>query len=351
MLGIGLLAGCGSSLPRAFYQTPSLSAPVGTYDPLQIGVPAVRHRLVHSWMKRLPPKTMLLYASDASYNAVDVYEYPSGTLAGQATGFLAPAGVCSDKSGNVYVADMGDGMAWEIAAGSTEVTNEWNVGGGLIGCSVDRRGDLAVTAYATGSGYDEPGGVTVFPHGGRHGTTYKGPGFDYPAGYDRKGNLFVECGKKSPCDAPTVYELKKGGKKWRALTLKGATIGWPGPIELMGKVLGIGDQDPLGRGGIANIGIYSARLSGTTLTVSATTVNTDDCNPNGYAVAYNWANVSASPNGLQYKGKVTATVAPNDDCLNPVPVDTWAFPGGGLPSQSFAAPGAEIPQSATLIVH
>jgi hypothetical protein len=47
----------------------------------------------------------LLYVSDIGTNSVDIYPYPSGKLVGKLTGFGSVAGLCADKSGDVFVVD------------------------------------------------------------------------------------------------------------------------------------------------------------------------------------------------------------------------------------------------------
>jgi len=185
VLGVALLAGCSSNGTTTPTVDGALNTRVAMTNLQHQGMP-VQHPLAHSWM-RLPPKGIhgTIWASDVGYGSVDMIAYPSGTLIGQVAGFSFPYGLCSDKSGNVYVTDFSLEEGFEIQAGSTTVINSWPTGGEAIGCSVSNSGDVAFTNFY-------PGGVVVFPGGGPTGTTYLGPAYDWPASYDKKGHLFVE---------------------------------------------------------------------------------------------------------------------------------------------------------------
>ncbi|HMF28826.1 MAG TPA: hypothetical protein VKE42_08645, partial [Candidatus Cybelea sp.] len=157
------------------------------------GVPATRHPLAKSWHIKPPPGTSgTLWATDLEYGSVDEVAYPSGTLVGQVTGFSYPYGDCSDSSGNVYVSDFSNEALYEISGGS--VVNSWSSGGEAIGCAVSNQGDVSVTNFY-------PGGVKIVagPHAG---SSYSGPGYDWPAGFDSNNNLYVECNYISPCSSP-----------------------------------------------------------------------------------------------------------------------------------------------------
>src|SRR5579863_7521909 len=234
--GLAFLAGCSAagtspSLGSGSSVMPSASRSNASKlfamtNVLHRGLGSVKGHISHSWMKHVPGGTVLLYASDDSYLTVDVYDYPSGTLVGQATGFGDPFGLCSDKHGNVYVADYTSGKAYEIQAGTTTVINSWTVGGDPIGCDVSAKGDLAVSDFYGSSGPSGSGSVTIFKGGGATGTNYAGPAYDWAPGYDKKGNLFVECAYLSPCTSPSLYELPAGGSSFQAITLSGASIGF-----------------------------------------------------------------------------------------------------------------------------
>jgi hypothetical protein len=348
-LGVGLLAGCsaagtqssvggGSVVPPAAHGQ-QLSKIIALTNPKHL-VPQGSHRVGgHSWMKYGAKGGQLLYVSNDGTDTVDVYSYPAGTMVGQVTGLEYPTGLCSDKKGNVYVTDFESGVVSEIGAGGTTVVNTLSVTGESLGCSVSKKGDLAVSIFA--GSQDGYGAVVIFKGAKGSGNVVEAPndGYFWAPTYDKKGNIFVECNYGSssgPCEGPTVVELKNGASSFTGLTVSGATIDFPAAAELVGKSIGLGDQEPNGE---YALGIYSAKLSGTTLNVSQTTIDTDsNCNSYGEEDALQWANVSKKPNGLQTK-KVTATVAGNLFC-DPSPVNMWPFPKGGNATQIVAPTGS-----------
>ncbi len=336
------LAGCS-----AVGTGPSLVGnPFAVTQRMELGLPATRHSLRSAWLKRPPTGRLVLYVAQA-FSEVDVFNYPGGRVVGRVTGFETPSGLCSDSEGNVYVTDGFASAAYEIQHATLKVINSWkNIQGIPRGCSVSAGGDLAigVSGFGTTSGGSQPDFVMVFPGGGQSGTEYAGPkDHIYPPAYDAKGNLFVESYNCTPPYCPatsSVYELPAGGSSWEMLTLKGAIIHQGGAIELMGSQLGLGDN---GAGPPSNgsFGIYSAKLRGTKLTVSATTLLAPDCpytNGNGdYRLfAGAWGNHSQNPNGLQ-TDKVTRIIASNGEGLSgcSARIDTFNFPAGGDPVKFF----------------
>ena len=61
----------------------------------------------------------LMYVSDFGAASVSVYSYPAGKLEGHLRGVVAPAGECSDRSGNVFVTEPTAGKIREFAHGGT----------------------------------------------------------------------------------------------------------------------------------------------------------------------------------------------------------------------------------------
>src|SRR5262249_50697935 len=134
-------------------------------------VPARHLNHGKSWMLPDAGKQWLLYVSDGSSGTVDVYNYRvrAGKLYGQITGFSAPYGQCVDKSGNVYIADLGSSKIYEFAhGGTTPIATATDDYGFPIGCSVDpTTGNVAVSNF-NGPSYG-PGGIDIFS-GGLSGT-------------------------------------------------------------------------------------------------------------------------------------------------------------------------------------
>ena len=128
---------------------------------------------------------MLLYVGDEETNDVYVYDYKSGKSVGTLTGFDEPYGECVDATGDIYVANYGDGTVVEYAHGGATPMNTYTPGGTPIGCAVDAKGDVAATSF-------DPGEVTVYAVGNPNdGTNYSDGTCTYLAamGYDLKRDL------------------------------------------------------------------------------------------------------------------------------------------------------------------
>jgi hypothetical protein len=313
------------SMTRADHQTP----------------PAARNVRIKSWMKQVPAAHPLLYVSDDGYypNVVDVFDYTTGSMVGQASMPNTAAnlyGQCSDKHGNVYVVDFAYGYAYEIQHRTTTVINQWYTNGEPIGCSVNGAGDVAISNFYDFGSPSGTGGVVVFPGGGPSGTDYPAPGYIWAAGYDKTGTeLVAECNYAGSCTSPGIAKLVGG--TWTQLSYN-QTIYFPNSVELMGKKFGAGDQEG---GGVFNTDIYATTVSGSSASASSTTTLTDSAC--GYNDSVGWANVSRKPNGVQHK-KVKGVVGANLFCGD---IDKWAFPAGGNPTGNIT--GAAFPYGVTLI--
>jgi hypothetical protein len=317
---VAFLSACSSNGATPSLGT-GLNERMAMTNPRHQGIP-IQRPLAHSWMRR-PPKGSkgTIWASDLGYASVDLISYPSGTLTGQVAGFEYPYGLCSDKKGNVYVADFGTATGYEIEAGTTSVIDSWPTGGEAIGCSVSNTGDVAFTNFY-------PGGVIVFPGGGPTGTNYPGPGYDWPAGYDKRGNLFVECSYAAPCSTPHLAELSGG--KWTLLDFD-TTISFPGAVQLMGAVLGVADQAP---GGETEMGLYYTSVNGSSAHDVKTVIFTGVHSCPYIEWPASWGSLSKKPDGIQSrKGAIKSIAATDANCSAGVAV--WNAAKGGAPMKTF----------------
>lgn len=225
-ISAAVVAGCSRSAMPPNAMQASRAAP-GTATLSETGLP-----LQATSVRRL------LYLSDATSPQLDVYDYQTRTLLGTVTGVASPYGECVDGSGNVYVAQFVGGVV-EFAHGGSKPIKQFNTDGYTMGCSVDKRGDVAAGIFQTQSGGQ--GDVEVFPHGG--GTperfTSNDCYFDWPPGYDDKGNLFVEGLNGS---TPHVCELRAGSSVLRTLTTR-VPLGYPGSVMWDGKYIALTDQN------------------------------------------------------------------------------------------------------------
>ena len=349
VVGVVLLAGCSAaessiSSDGATARTQHLSPEMQKLIAMTRAdhkVPVQLVTRIRSWMVHVPASAPLLYVSDDGYYpaVVDVFNYTTGSMVGQVTdsSFEYLSSPCSDSKGNVYVPDFKSGAVYEIAHRTTNVIKSWSNNGNPIGCSVSSTGNLAVTAFHYGGVYSD-GGVIIYPGAGNSGTLYQGPGDDFPATYDKAGNLFLEADYADQCTSPCLAELPNGSSSWIILSYK-QHIYFPSSVELMGTTLGVGDQQ---EGGGSESAIYATTVSGNSAKNKHTTTLTDsNCGSGNDLVS--WANVSAKPDGLQLK-TVTGAAGANVLCET---LDEWKFPAGG--NQIGTIGGASAPHGATLI--
>lgn len=312
------------------------------------GAPPSMHAAspMRSWLDPAAKKSKaLIYLSDAGNGYVRLFDYHTGKQLGYTGGLYLPYGACSDKRGNAYVADFDAGITYEFKHGTTTVVNQWNSNGEPIGCSVNpRNGDLAITNFFDFSSPSGTGSVVVFPGGSQSGTAHYGPGYDWPAGYDAHGNLFVQADYGGQCaSGPCLAELPAGGSTWSLLNISGAQIYLPAAVEWDGKYLGVGDQEG---GGAFRFVIYQMSVSGSTATVVSMVSLSDGCNSE-YFDSQQWAYAARRPNDLPVK-YATQVVAGASFC-DGSQVGKWAYPRGGDPVREITvAPNAFI-DGATIV--
>lgn len=176
----------------------------------------------------------LLYVSDISAGAVEIYTYPEMTFAGYIVGFVEPTALCTDRAGNVWVGDYKGFAVYEFAHGATTPLNVLTADlDGPTGCAIDpKSGNLAVTNSA--------GWVDVFPNAAgtpKHYTLVPGqiPFFDT---YDNQGNFFVD--GDSPSVSFFLLELTAGSSAFTPIALNQPPP-QPGGLQWDGKDLVVGD--------------------------------------------------------------------------------------------------------------
>lgn len=134
----------------------------------------------------------LLYVGNGN-GTVSVYNYSDGTVVGVLTKFVDPKGMCTDRSGNVYIADFKAKKVSEYAHGGKRPIQTFNQSRyHPYACSVDpKTGDLAVADFT--QGYDTPGSIRVYSPGSKTPETYTATFDDHFIGcaYDNRGDLFV----------------------------------------------------------------------------------------------------------------------------------------------------------------
>lgn len=248
-----LLAGCGGGQPMD--STP------------RTALPAQR-----SWMLPEAKKsTSLLYVSNWYSASVTVYTYLDGgglIQVGTLTGFNRPAGMCTDKAGDVWITDNGSNRLYEYAhAGTTPIETLRESGNTRPNdCAVDpSTGDLAVANQFPNAHYYETGNVKIYhPHS--HTAIKYSMGYMHVEflAYDDHSNLYVDGPPTSPYgygnNGPLVV-IPSGSKEIVDLTLQGATLYDPGAVQWINPTLLVGDNRE--KSSFA----YKFFVSGTTATV------------------------------------------------------------------------------------
>jgi hypothetical protein len=179
----------------------------------------------------------LLYVSDLGANAVDIYTYPTGKLVGNLHDFGSVAGLCSNKSGDVFVVDEA-GPVQVFAHGGTTPIRKLATTGAPYGCAVDPvSGSLALTnlsSYLYGT-------IAVYPKAKGKPRSYFNKTVDstYFCAYDDKGNLFID--GRSQSDEFIVVELPKG-KQDLGVLHPVKNVSSPGGVQWDGKDVAFADD-------------------------------------------------------------------------------------------------------------
>ncbi len=185
------------------------------------------------------------------------FDYPkSDASTGTISGVTDAQGMCT--SGLIGKKDW-----WVVASGSDEV-EEFAVNGTSpiatlsestgepAGCSVDSKGDVAVSILGAGD-------VVVFKGGKGSGTAISdGLTSTYFVGYDKKGDIFVD---GDSATGVGFAEMAAGKSSFTAITLPN-TIEFPGGVQWDGKYITINDQEGLA--------IYQYTVSGTSAKLEGT---------------------------------------------------------------------------------
>lgn len=267
-----------------------------------------------SWMLPSAKAKDLVYVSDYGSGSVDVYALPSLKSNGTLTGFNGPEGLCSDASGNVWIANTNVSQIVEYAHGGTTPIATLNDPGYYpAGCSIDpTTGDLAVTNLSSNSSY---GNVIVYTKGSGSGSTY----FDhsiatyYFDGYDNRGNLYLD--GLSESGTFKFAELHRRNHKFTNITIN-ESISFPGSVQWDGKHMTTTPQPPSG----SSILIYRLKISGS----KATVINTTQLLPTTCEAVQTWI--------------AGAIIAASCDLGKSSSVNVWTYPQGGAPSRSAAGP-------------
>lgn len=269
----------------------------------------------------------LLYVSDLKTFDVYVYEFPSLKLTKKLKGFDEPEGLCTDASGDVWIADTANARMVEYAhGGSTPIATLADPTGYPSGCAVDRHsGDLAVTNFFN---FSNAGSVLIYSH--EHGAPRlygsSEQFYNYFDAYNKAGDLYV-----SGTTYKNVYTLSvipHGSGTMKTVSIGGGTLYVPGTVAWVGSTLVLGDQKCKNK---PTSCLYRLKVSGSTASITGVTRLTGSCD-----VVEAWV------------GK-TEIVGGDDSAYcagGHSSVDVWRYPSGGKPRRQMSGP--RIPIGATI---
>jgi len=292
-----------------------------------------------------------LFVSDSQAGTLGVFSLPDLVLKGTITGLNQPRGLCDDGNGNVWVADHGSQQMFKYSRTGALIGTLKDANGFPFACSVDRgphgNHDLAVANIRNKSGLVKtkdvrelgvpvktamgsmsgPGETEVWPQG----MTVPGPSNDYAQmptvrgeAYD-PGNLYIAGQTKT--GTFVLAELPAGSSTIVGITVTGGTIHLPGLLQWDqdDHFLAVGDRHcdtP------RTTCVYHVSISGATGTITGKTK----------FKAYSGHVICDMAQGVIYESGGAIYLAGGDDESScgyaATSVNRWAFPAGGLPTNS-----------------
>ena len=279
-----LLAACNGG-SQASYAPSSGVSPAGAHAPGgvrglhgNLSYTSVKAPNVHvdhhkSWVspdvKKAP---RLLFISDDSTYDVYIFTMPAMALKGTITGFSEPQGMCTDKSGNIWVTNTGTLQIIQLLRTGTVLNTLTDPTGYPVGCAVNMsNGDLAVTNIFNTSG---AGTIELYANASGTPTSLSNSNqyeYFFPT-YDTSGNLYVDGFSNS--GTWILSGCPAGSSSCHTLSVSGASPYFPGGLnwDRVGGNLIIGDQEC---GGNLESCQYTATVSGSSVTITATTILND----------------------------------------------------------------------------
>ncbi|MFY9663630.1 MAG: hypothetical protein WAL67_05960 [Candidatus Cybelea sp.] len=260
----------------------------------------------------------LLFVSDDGTDDINIFTLPGLALKGQLTGFSEPQGMCTDASGNIWVANTGTNQLLQLSRSGSLLKTLDDPTGFPVGCAVNRlNNDLAVTNIIGNPSGD--GNVVVYANSTGTPQAFADPSvFEYffPA-YDNAGNLYVD-GEGSAGFA--LMELASGSSTLSPVSISGGTLFFPGGVnwDSATSSLVIGDQEC---NGASESCLYSATVSDGVATITGVTMLLD---PSGQSGDVDQTTIG--PQGRFFAGGFIS------ESSDPSGVARWAFPAGGVPT-------------------
>jgi hypothetical protein len=216
-------------------------------------------------------KSELLYVSAGlpARNKLYVFTYPDAAFVGAIAVPHRPLGLCTDKSGNVFVTTIVTNSAtsyvYEYAHGGTQPIAILSNPGEGNGCAVDpSTGNLAVANWSSGS-VSGVGDVAIYQNATGTPITYATPSISayWWCAYDDEGNLFVDGINGS--HAQPMAELPKGASSFENVMLSAAIT--PSSLQWLDGNLIVADDASISGPEL----LYRVKFSGTKGKVTGST--------------------------------------------------------------------------------
>jgi hypothetical protein len=273
----------------------------------------------NSWVLADARATDLLYVSSDDNDRVGwadvfIFTYPRGELEGRLTGFTSPAGLCSDRRGNVFVTDNGAEDTIEYRHGyAIPIATLSDLNAFPASCSADyTSGNLAVANYY-GSG--DSASVALYRDAKNPPIIYTDPEvyiFNSCA-YDSSGNLFLDGFDQT--FHKTFAELPKNNATFARITLPSRIASYDS-LAWDGKFITVID-------GTHNI-LYRLRFKGTIGAVAGRTLLNGGDSLSGDVI------VAAHDGGRNVTGSQLIAPSYNDGIVR-----VWDYPAGGDPKRAL----------------
>jgi hypothetical protein len=318
---------------------------------MRAGIPNPdRHKSWRSPELKSDLASRLLFVTDAGTSDLYVFDLPSLRLMATYTGFDLPQGECSDNAGHVWVTNTDTSQIFEYDHTATLMTTLSDPVGYPVGCAWDKEtGNLAVTNNPNfGSTQGE---ILVYPGGSGTPRAFTDPDlfYGYFAGYDERGNLFVD-GYDSSFTHFVLAKLPKNANAASTVTIGGGTIYDPGTVQWIhtgsGSYLMVGDQECGGSYSPEVACMYAVALSGLSGTITGTTY------PNNSLGAAACDIVQGVRSGTKLYGS-DIEFAPESGygCTSgsaASTTNTWSFPALGNPPRTSTSPTESEPIGAAI---
>ncbi len=201
----------------------------------------------HPLRGKIAANLKTLWLSGSGYNEIQIYTFPSGKYIGTAPpppeGFSEPQGMCSDKAGDVFVANTENSTIDEYAGSGTFMQALSDPGEFPVGCGVDpASGTLAVSNIISTS--DNAGGISLYKNAAGKPQVLTDPNmFEvfFIAYYGSTGKLYYSGFDNSFGAAISSY----ANGTFKIFTVNGVTFSFPGTVAWANKTksLAIGGQD------------------------------------------------------------------------------------------------------------